>query len=55
VRDTFSENCVPTEEQSKAYRTMLTSTAGLKPEISPTTIFDFAPALNAAKELNAKK
>jgi len=55
VRDTFSKNCVPTEEQSKAYLTMLSSTAGLKPEMSPTTIFDFAPALEAAKDLNAKK
>lgn len=55
VRDTFSKNCVPTEEQSKAYLTMLSSTAGLKPEISPTTIFDFAPALEAAKDLSAKK
>jgi ABC-type nitrate/sulfonate/bicarbonate transport system substrate-binding protein len=55
VRDTFSKNCVPTEEQSKAYLTMLSSTAGLKPEMSPTTIFDFAPALEAAKDLSAKK
>jgi ABC-type nitrate/sulfonate/bicarbonate transport system substrate-binding protein len=55
VRDTFSKNCVPTEEQSKAYLTMLSSTAGLKPEISPMTIFDFAPALEAAKDLSAKK
>jgi ABC-type nitrate/sulfonate/bicarbonate transport system substrate-binding protein len=55
VRDTFSKNCVPTEEQSKAYLTMLSSTAGLKPEISPMTIFDFAAALEAAKDLSAKK
>src|SRR5690242_2473052 len=55
VRDTFSENCVPTEEQSKAYRTMQSSTAGLKPEVSAATIFDFSPALDAAKELRAKK
>jgi ABC-type nitrate/sulfonate/bicarbonate transport system substrate-binding protein len=55
VRDTFSKNCVPTEEQSKAYLTMLSSTAGLKAEISPSTIFDFAPALDAAKDLSAKK
>ena len=55
VRDTFSKNCVPTEEQSNAYLTMLSSTAGLKPDISPTTIFDFSPALEAAKDLDAKK
>jgi len=55
VRDTFSKNCVPTEEQSNAYLTMLSSTAGLKPEVSAATIFDFSPALEAAKELTAKK
>ncbi len=55
VRDTFSKNCVPTDEQSKAYVAMLSSTAGLKPEISPATIFDFSPALDAAKELGEKK
>jgi len=55
VRDTFSKNCVPTEEQSKAYLSMLSSTASLKGEVSPTSIFDFAPALDAVKELAAKK
>ena len=55
VRDTFSKNCVPTEEQSSAYLTMLSSTAGLKPDLSATTIFDFSPALDAAKDLSAKK
>ena len=55
VRDTFSKNCVPTEEQSRAYLTMLSSTANLKPGLSATTIFDFSPALDAAKDLSAKK
>jgi NitT/TauT family transport system substrate-binding protein len=55
VRDTFSQNCVPTEEQSNAYLTMLSSTAGLKPEISPNTIFDFSPALEAAKDVGTRK
>ena len=55
VRDTFSKNCVPTEEQSKAYLSMLSSTASLKGEVSPTSIFDFSPALDAVKELAVKK
>jgi ABC-type nitrate/sulfonate/bicarbonate transport system substrate-binding protein len=55
VRDTFSKNCVPTEEQSKAYLSMLSSTASLKGEVSPTSIFDFSPALDAVKELRVKK
>ena len=55
VRDTFSKNCVPTEEQSKAYLTMLGSTAGLKNEVAAASIFDFSPAAEAAKELAAKK
>jgi NitT/TauT family transport system substrate-binding protein len=55
VRDTFSRNCVPTDEQSSAYLTMLSSTAGLKSEVSPATIFDFALALDAANELGGKK
>jgi NitT/TauT family transport system substrate-binding protein len=55
VRDTFSKNCMPTEEQSKAYLSMLSSTASLKGEVSPASIFDFSPALETAKELGAKK
>jgi NitT/TauT family transport system substrate-binding protein len=55
VRDTFSKNCVPTEEQSKAYLSMLSSTASLKGEVSPASIFDFSAALEAAKELGVKK
>ena len=55
VRDTFSKNCVPTEKQSKAYLSMLSSTASLKGEVSPTSIFDFSPALDAVKELAVKK
>jgi hypothetical protein len=46
---------VPTEEQSSAYLTMRSSTANLKPDLSATTIFDFSPALDAAKDLSAKK
>ena len=55
VRDTFSKNGVPTEEQSKAYITMLSSTAGLKGEVSPASIFDFSLAMEAAKALAAKR
>jgi NitT/TauT family transport system substrate-binding protein len=55
VRDTFSKIGVPTEEQAKAYIAMLTSTASLKGEVSPASIFDFSLAAAAAKELAQKK
>jgi NitT/TauT family transport system substrate-binding protein len=55
VRDTFSKNGVPTDEQSKAYITMLSSTAGLKGEVLPASIFDFSLAMEAAKALAAKR
>jgi hypothetical protein len=43
VRETFSKNGVPTEEQAKAYLTMLGSTAGLKGNLPAAAIFDFPP------------
>jgi len=55
VRDTFSRAGVPTDEQTKAYVAMLTSTAALKGEVPPTAIFDFSPAADAARDLAAKK
>ncbi len=55
VRETFSKNGVPTEEQAKAYVTMLASTAGLKGELPAAAIFDFSLAAEAARELAAKK
>jgi hypothetical protein len=55
VRDTFSKIGVPTEEQAKAYIAMLTSTASLKGEVEPASIFDFSLAEAAAKELAQKK
>ena len=55
VRDTFSKIGVPTEEQAKAYIVMLTSTASLKGEVAPASIFDFSLAAEAAKELVQKK
>jgi hypothetical protein len=55
VRDTFSKIGVPTEEQAKAYIAMLTSTASLKGEVAPASIFDFSLAEAAAKELAQKK
>jgi hypothetical protein len=42
----FSKNGVPTEEQAKAYITMLRSTAGLKGDL---------PAAKTARELAARK
>jgi NitT/TauT family transport system substrate-binding protein len=55
VKDTFSRNGVPTEEQSKAYIAMLSSTAGVSADLVPATIFDFSLAAAAAKELASKK
>ena len=54
VKDTFSRNCVPSDEQAKAYIAMLGATAGLG-EISAASIFDFSVAAEAAKEMAAKK
>ena len=55
VRETFSKNGVPTEEQAKAYITMLGSTAGLKGNLPAAAIFDFSPAAEADTELAVKK
>lgn len=55
LRETFSRHGVPTDEQTKAYIAMLTSTAALKGEVAATAIFDFTPAADAARELAAKK
>ena len=55
VRDTFSRNGVPSEEQAKAYIAMLGATAGLKGEIAPASIFDFSLAAEATKEIGIKK
>ena len=49
VRDAFSKIGVRTDEQAKAYITMLPSTAILKADVSPATIFDFPLAKVAAK------
>ncbi len=54
VRDTFSRNGIPSEEQSKAYIAMLTFTAALK-DAAAAAIFDFSPAAEAAREFAAKK
>lgn len=54
VKETFSRNGIPSEEQSKAYIAMLGATAGLG-EISAASIFDFSAAAEAAKEIAAKK
>jgi ABC-type nitrate/sulfonate/bicarbonate transport system substrate-binding protein len=55
VRDTFSKIGVPTEEQTKAYIAMLSSTAGLKGELPAASIFDFSLAADAATELAGRK
>lgn len=55
VKDTFSRNGIPTDEQSRAYISMLAATAGVSADLAPATIFDFSFAAAAAKELAAKK
>jgi NitT/TauT family transport system substrate-binding protein len=55
VKDTYSRNGIPTDEQSKAYIAMLTATAGISADLKPETIFDFSLSASAAKELAARK
>jgi NitT/TauT family transport system substrate-binding protein len=55
VKETFSKNAVPSDEQAKAYIAMLSATAGLKGDFSPASIFDFSPAGEASKEMAVKK
>jgi ABC-type nitrate/sulfonate/bicarbonate transport system substrate-binding protein len=55
VKDTFSRNGIPTDEQSKAYIAMLAATAGVSAELKPESIFDFSLAAAAAKDLAPKK
>ena len=55
VRDTYCRNCIPSDEQTKAYIAMLTATAGLSGEISAATLFDFSAAAEASKEMAVKK
>jgi ABC-type nitrate/sulfonate/bicarbonate transport system substrate-binding protein len=55
VRDTYSRNGLPTDEQVNAYITMLASTAGIKEKIAPASIYDFSPTEAAIRELADKK
>jgi NitT/TauT family transport system substrate-binding protein len=55
VKETFSKNGVPSEEQAKSYIAMLGATAGLKGDFSPASIFDFSAAAEASKEMALKK
>ena len=55
VKDTFSRDGVPTQEQSKAYIAMLAATAGLSADLPAQTIFDFTLSVNAARELGVRK
>ena len=55
VKDTFSRNGVPTDEQSKAYIAMLAATAAISADLQTATIFDFSLAAAAAKELGSRK
>jgi len=54
VRDTYSKNGIPSEDQAKAYIAMLGATAGLKGDISANSIFDFSLAAEAAKAMAGK-
>jgi NitT/TauT family transport system substrate-binding protein len=55
VKETFSKNGVPSEEQAKAYIAMLNATAGLKGDFAAASIFDFSAAAEASKEMALKK
>jgi NitT/TauT family transport system substrate-binding protein len=55
LRDTYSQNGIPTQEQANAYIAMLGATAGLKGDVSSASIFDFTLAAEAAKETTGKK
>ena len=55
VRDTYSKNGIPSEEQTKAYIAMLGATAGLKGDVAANSIFDFSLAAEAAKEMTGRK
>jgi len=55
VKDTFSRNGIPTDEQSKAYIAMLAATAGVSVNLKTESIFDFSLAAAAAKDLAPKK
>jgi len=55
VKETYSRDGLPTQEQSKAYIAFLAATAGLSPDLPTATIFDFSLSSTAAKELAAKK
>jgi ABC-type nitrate/sulfonate/bicarbonate transport system substrate-binding protein len=55
VKETFSKNGIPSEEQAKAYIAMLGATAGLKGDFSSASIFDFSAATEASKEMGLTK
>ena len=55
VRDTFSRDGVPSDEQLKAYITMMGATAGLRPDTPTSALFDFSLAGEAAKEMGIRK
>ena len=55
VKETFSKNGVPSEEQAKAYIAMLSATAGLKGDFAAASIFDFSAAAEASQEMALKK
>jgi hypothetical protein len=54
VKDTFSRNGIPTDEQNKAYLAMLAATASVSADLKPESIFDFSLAAAAVKDLAPK-
>jgi NitT/TauT family transport system substrate-binding protein len=50
VKDTFSEQCIPTLEQEKSYLSVLKVTAALNENVQPSAVFDFSLAETAIKE-----
>jgi hypothetical protein len=54
VKDTFSRNGIPTDEQNKAYLAMLAATASVSADLKPESIFDFSLAAASGQRSGAK-
>ena len=55
VKDTFSRNGIPTDEQSKAYIAMLAATAGVSVDLKTRIDFRFFTRCRSGQRSGAKK
>lgn len=55
VKDTYSRNGLPTDEQVNAYLAMLANTASIKGPIMRAAIYDFSPTEAAIQAMTAQK